>query len=144
MSETMELQAPVTNEDAVIGSTRCLDESGHVTLAWAERNIEAVTKFIREKMARGFKFYIIKDDPIREEELRRVADLGDEKAVRIHDADADRLFRDGHVAVQGNDDDEDEDEAPIGDPPADAPRTARTAEEAARRHTVSHRARVGG
>lgn len=129
MSETLE--RPRTYR-----TTREMGPEGHVTYAWDAADDEWMLPLIRRKMEEGYVFWIIKREPLRETELRRVEDIGDQRHVVIRSQEARELFAQGRIALAAEDEGDGPEEVVTG--------RARTAEEAVAADTVSHRPMRGG
>jgi hypothetical protein len=118
-------------------STRELGPEGHVSYAWDADDDEWMLPLIRQKMADGYVFWIVKRNPLREEQLRNVEDVADSRHVIIRDEAARQLFEDGHIALVAEGED-------FNDLPEQHFGRARTPEEAVAADTVSHRPLRGG
>jgi hypothetical protein len=110
-----------------------MDESGHVTWTWDEANDAQVIPAIERMMLDGYVFWIVKRDPLREEELEDVADLSTNRHVIIKNEDFRELMSAGVLRATNAD------AAPLTQE-----RRAETAREAATHDTVAHRPLRGG
>ena len=110
-----------------------MDERGHTSLGWDAEDDAWVLPMIRRKMDEGYVFWIVQRRPLREVQLTRVEDIGDNRHVIVRDSEARTLFEQGRIGVAQDD------EAEI-----ETVRRAQTAEEAVANDTVAHRGMRGG
>lgn len=110
-----------------------MNDAGHTSFGWDEADDEWVLPMIRQKMAQGYVFWIVRRNPLREVQLERVDDVRDVRHVIIRDQAARTLFEQGRIGIVADDDDDH----------VETVRRARTAEEVASNDTVAHR-RLGG
>jgi hypothetical protein len=115
---------------------RMMDQQGHTSFGWDAEDDEWVLPMIRRKMDEGYVFWIVRRRPLREVELTRVEDIGENRHVIIRDQDARTLFEEGRIGLVQGDADEDE--------PVVTERRARTPEEVVANDTVAHRSLRGG
>lgn len=111
-----------------------MNESGHTSFGWDPEDDQWVLPMIRLKMAAGFTFWIVRRNPLREVELKRIEELGDVRNVIIKDQASRELFEAGRIGIATSGD-----EAELR-----VSRRAATAEEAVREETVVHRPLRGG
>ncbi len=110
-----------------------MDESGHTSFGWDPADDAWVLPMIRRKMTEGYVFWIVKRDPLREVQLHRVDDLGDNRHVIIRDEASRQLFESGRIGL-----------AAANDEPVETVRRAETADEVVQNDTVAHRPLRGG
>jgi hypothetical protein len=125
MSETMERTRRRT--------MALMDESGHMTWTWDEDNDEQIIPQIERMMAEGYVFWIVKRDPLREEELDDIGDLRVNRHVVIRNEDFRELMNAGVLRLARHD-----------TAPLDQDRRAATPREVASNDTVAHRPLRGG
>lgn len=111
-----------------------MDGSGHTSFGWDAEDDAWVIPMIRQKMAEGFVFWIVRRNPMREVQLQRVEDVQDLRHVIIRDQGARTLFEQGRIGIVGS----------TGDDEIEAVRRARTPEEVVRNDTLARRGHVGG
>lgn len=109
-----------------------MDESGHVTWSWEEENHERIVSVIQRMMDDGYVFWIVKRNPLREEELEDIEDLATNRHVIIKDDDFRELAEAGVLYRT-------RDEATLTQE-----RRTTDAHEAAVNDTVAHRPLRGG
>lgn len=109
-----------------------MGEEGHLTWAWDEQNHERVVGIIQRMMDDGYVFWIVKRDPLREEELEDIEDLTNNRHVVIKDDDFRELVEAG-VLYRTRD-----------DATLTQERRTEDAREAAVNDTVAHRPLRGG
>lgn len=112
-----------------------MDESGHMTWSWDEENNDQIIPAIRRLMERGYVFWIVRRDPLREDELEieEIGELRDNRNIVVKNEDFAELLAAGVLR-------------PSRDDRADLHmgRRATTPEEAASNDTVAHRPLRGG
>jgi hypothetical protein len=106
---------------------------GDTSFQWDATDDNWVLPMIRQKMEEGYTFWVIKRNPLREEEADSADDIGDARTVIIRDTDARRLFEQGHIRMMRP-----------GDRPVEATTRARNAEQAVAADTVAHAPLRGG
>lgn len=114
-----------------------MDRQGHSSFGWDESEDEWVIPLIQKKMDEGFVFWIVKRNPLREQQLMRVEDVREGRNVIIRDGDARTLFEQGRIALVS-------DEHAHGEETVERIRTTTSAREAARNDTLAHRRPGGG
>lgn len=113
-----------------------LDKTGHTTIAWDREDSEWMLPEIQARMDAGEVFWIVKRDPLREEQLRSISEIGDNRHIIIRGDAGRRLLSQSRLHAVREDDDDDGD--------IEVERPARTAREAAENDTVTHRPHAGG
>jgi hypothetical protein len=74
-----------------------LNRTGDVTIGWTDDNHDAMVEMIREKMAQGFTFFVVRgEDHVR---LRKIEDIGTEREVVLDDSHAEALFKAGKIGL---------------------------------------------
>jgi transposase len=116
-----------------------MDDRGHTTFGWDASDDAWVLPMIRQKMAQGYTFWIVRRDPLREVRLERLDDVREMRHVIIRDPVARELFEQGHIGLVTTDNDTVTDDADRV-----TMRRARTAEDAVSNDTVAHRGLRGG
>lgn len=115
-----------------------MDNRGHTSFGWDVEDDDWVLPMIQRKMDEGYTFWIVERRPmLREVQLMRIQDIGDNRHVFIHDASSRELFEQGHIGLL-----EDRDDADQGD--LHVTRRADNARDAASHDTVAHRHPAGG
>ena len=99
---------------------------------------EWVIPMIQRKMDEGWVFWIVQRNPLREEQLRRVEDIGPNRHVIIRDRAARELFEQGRIGLADTNADTRRDDQ------GGRPRRTTSAREAARSDTVAHPPLAGG
>ena len=106
------------------------DNRGHTTWGWDAEHDPWVLPLIRRKMDEGYVFWIVKRNPLREVELRRIEEIGDNRTVIIQGDELSReLFEQGRIGLVT--DHSQEDLEVLG--------AATTPEEVVANDTVAHR-----
>lgn len=112
-----------------------MDEAGHTSFGWDASDDHWVLPMIRQKMADGYTFWIVRRNPLREVRLDRAEEARDAgRHVIIRDDVARELFEQGRIGLVSAED---------GDQ-AETVRRARTAEEVVENDTLAHRPLRGG
>lgn len=106
-----------------------MDSRGHTSFGWDPQHDVWVLPLIRRKMDEGYVFWIVRKNPLREVQLRRVEDIGDSRTILIPDDTARELFEAGRIALVTDQSEED----------LEVLRPAATPEEAVANDTVAHR-----
>jgi hypothetical protein len=103
---------------------------GHITWGWDAEHDPWVLPLIRRRMDEGYVFWIVRRNPLREVQLRRVEDIGENRTIIIQgDELARELFEQGRIGLVTE----------TGDEDLEAIRPARTPEEVVANDTVAHR-----
>ena len=110
-----------------------LDQQGHTSFGWDAEDDQWVLPMIRRKMDEGYVFWIVQRRPLREVQLTRVEDIGENRHVIIRDEVARTLFEQGRIGLAQDDDVE-----------VETVRRAHTPEEVVANDTVAHRGLRGG
>lgn len=105
-----------------------MDESGHMTWSWDEANDERIIPAIQHMMDAGYVFWIVKREPLREEELEDIDDLRTNRHVIIRNEDFAELMDSGVLRLNNRD-----------TAPLEQVRRATDARDAAANDTVAHR-----
>jgi hypothetical protein len=113
-----------------------LDRTGHSTWAWAASDSSWIIPLIKAKMDQGYEFWIVKQEPLREERLVNLSDLHQDRHVIMRDPVARELFEQGRISMVADADDDEGDLEVTG--------RARTAEEVVANDTLAHRPQRGG
>lgn len=113
---------------------RFMDGGGHTSFGWDPEDDEWVLPMIRRKMAQGYVFWIVRRRPLREIQLTRVGEIGENRHVIIRDQASRELFEQGRIALAHEEDDEPLERIGIADTP----------EEAVASDTIAHRGLRGG
>lgn len=100
----------MTENPAMQRSVTFLDGSGDITLVWDEQTDEKMIKIIEDRMAKGYRFYILKPRaipilPPRKVRAKSVKDIRDAGAVIIDDEDINQLFVNGDIRTLKADND---------------------------------------
>lgn len=106
-----------------------MDESGHMTWSWDEANDEQVIPAIQRLMDNGYVFWIVRRDPLREDELEadEINELRENRHIIIKNEDFAELMRAGVMRLTNDDAD------------LTRERRATDAADAAANDTVAHR-----
>ena len=111
-----------------------MDRGGHTSFGWDAEDDDWVLPMIQKKMDEGYVFWIIERRPLREVELRRIQDIGNNRHLFVHDDASRELFEQGHIGL-------------IEDDPRHDIHTVRPADnarEAVANDTLAHRPHTGG
>lgn len=106
---------------------------GHVSFGWDAEDDARIVPMIQRAMDQGYEFWIVKRNPMREEQLTTITDLQDIRHVILRDQDTRELFEQGLVGLIND-----------TDAPLETVRRAGSAAEAATNDTVAHRRMAGG
>lgn len=107
---------------------------GHISIGWDAEDDEKMVPVMQRLIDSGHIIWIVKRNPLREVELRTVADLAGSRHVVAKDPDLIELFQAGVIGML-----DEEAEAPL-----EQERRTTDAREAASNDTVTHRPLRGG
>ena len=116
-------------------TTTGLDETGHTTLAWDAEDDAWMLPLIQRNMERGYTFWIVRRNPLREAQLLSTAEIRENRHVIMKDASARELLEGGRIRLVTDEAQDDE---------IEVERPAATAEEAVAHDTIAHRQHRGG